>query len=157
MPGFERYVRTETIFSTIGTLVVTAFLYSLMFGFAGPVPVRGVGAYAFDFVPQAFMTALICIWVPGAMTRKRLARGAIAALPAMKLPASPLVLRGFTYGVLALLIGSGSVITALLLGEYHEIDWLVGLTGKLAFGGMVAAIATPMGLRALFRQASNRR
>lgn len=99
------------------------------------------------------MTAFVCVCVPGLIARKRLARGAFPTLTAMELPAFPLIKRGVAYGLLSLLVGGGSVILALSLGKYNELNWLVGLTGKLAFGGLVATIVTPAGLRALFRQA----
>lgn len=44
MSEFNNYVRSETIFSTIATLLVTASIYGLVFGFSHPAPVRGVGA-----------------------------------------------------------------------------------------------------------------
>jgi hypothetical protein len=56
------------------------------------------------------------------------------------------------YAVLALFIGGGGVALCLLLGEINQLAWLSGLIGKLAFGGVLAAIVTPIGLRAMLSE-----
>jgi hypothetical protein len=150
MSDIQEYIRTETIFSTLGSTVVAALFFVLVFGTSGPLKVWGIGAYAFDFVPQSFFTALLCTWLPGVITRKRLVTGAVKPISGggSARPAS-LVVRGLMYAVLALFIGGGGVALCLLLGEINQLAWLSGLIGKLAFGGVLAAIVTPIGLCSL--------
>jgi hypothetical protein len=154
MPNMDRYIRTETIFSTIGSTVVNILFFFLVFGTKGPIEVWGAGQYAFDFVPQSFMTALLCTWLPGVITRKRLASGAVNHLLGPRPRPASLILRGLLYGVVALGLGAGAVAAGLYLLGLHEVNWLGGFVFKLAFGAIVAAIVTPLGLRALLREAS---
>ena len=153
MADLDRYVRTETVFSTIGSTVVNILFFFLVFGAAGPIEVWGIGRYAFDFVPQSFMTALICTWLPGVITRKRLASGAVIHFSGPCPRLSSLVLRGLLYGVVALGVGAGAVSAGLYLLGLREVSWIGGFVFKLSFGAIVAAIITPLGLRALLREA----
>lgn len=154
--GMERYIRTETIFSVVGSTVVNVLFFLLVFGTMGPIEVWGVGKYAFDFVPQSFMTALICVWLPGALTRKRLTNGAVVHLLGPRPRPASLILRGLLYGSIALGLGAGAVSTGLLLLGLNEVNWFGGLIFKLAYGAIVAAIVTPVGLHAVLREAPAR-
>lgn len=152
----ERYIRTETIFSVVGSTVVNVLFFMLVFGMKGPIEVWGVGKYAFDFVPQSFMTALICIWLPGVITRKRLSSGAVVKLLGPRPRPASLRMRGLLYGSIALGLGAGAVSAGLFLSGLNEVNWLGGFVFKLAYGAIVAAIVTPMGLHAVLREASAR-
>ena len=148
------YIRKETLFSIIGSTVVNILFFLLVFGTSGVLEVWGIGNYAFDFVPQSFMTALICTWLPGAITRKRLASGAATYMPGpLPRPAS-LILRGLFYGTIALGLGAGTVAAGLHLSKLSEVSWLGGFFFKLAYGAILAAIVTPIGLRAVLRETS---
>lgn len=145
----EQYVRTETKFSAIGSIVVTVLFYTLAFGVLQPVPVRGLGHYAFDFLPQSFMTALICTWLPGIVTRKRVRSGAVALAASAGEPGKSVLTGGLTFAFAALIVGGVGVAGTLYLSGVETIDWTVGLVGKIVFAGIVAIIVTPAGLRRL--------
>lgn len=145
----ERYVRTETKFSIVGSIAVTVVFYVLAFGVLEPVSVRGLGRYAFDFLPQSFMTALICTWLPGAITRKRARSGAVALMSPSARSQQSLILIGLGFAFTSLVMGGFIVAGALYLSKIETIDWTVGLAGKIVFAGALAAIVTPAGLRKL--------
>lgn len=145
----DRYVRTETKFSIVGSILVTVVFYVLAFGVLEPVSIRGFGSYAFDFLPQSFMTALICTWLPGAITRKRAKSGAVALTPPAILTERSLILTGLAFALASLILGGLLVAGALYLSRIETIDWTVGLAGKIAYAGILAAIITPAGLRNL--------
>lgn len=156
MPDIDKYIRTETIFSTIGSTVVNILFFFLVFGLTGPIEVWGIGKYAFDFVPQSFMTALLCTWLPGFITRRRLASGVVTHLPGPSPRFASLILRGLFYGAVALGLGAGCVAAGLYLLGLNEVNWLGGFVFKLSFGAIVAAVVTPLGLRALLRERPER-
>jgi hypothetical protein len=145
----DRYIRTETKFSIIGSIVATVIFYVLVFGVLEPVSVRGVGRYAFDFLPQSFMTALLCTWLPGAITRKRAKSGTVALSPQATPKPQSLILIGLGFALASLILGGLLVAGALYLSRIETINWTLGLAGKIAFAGVVAAIITPAGLRTL--------
>lgn len=154
MAATDKYIRTETLFSTVGTIVASVLAYLLVFGIFEPVPTRGFGAYAFDFGPQAFMTALLCTWLPGAITRRRVSRGTIGKVAGAGSRIESLALRGLVYAVASLLLAAAPVALAILASGTTEISWLTGLAGKILFGGALAMIVTPVGLRAVLHDPS---
>lgn len=145
----ERYIRTETKFSVVGSIAVTVLFYVLAFGLLEPVSVRGLGRYAFDFLPQSFMTALICTWLPGLITRKRAKTGAIAPVAPFVGERRSVLLTGLAFGLASLILGGFVVAGMLYLSRIETIDWTIGLVGKILFAGIVAVIITPAGLRRL--------
>lgn len=155
MDQTHRYIRTETVFSAIGSGVATVGMYFAVFGASGQIAVRSMGGYAFDFAPQSFMTALLCTWLPGLITRKRIARGtvptAIGATGATPKIES-LLIRGFAFGAASLVLAAGPVALALLSSGLTELDWTAGLMGKILFSAVVAVIITPIGLRAILHE-----
>jgi hypothetical protein len=74
------YIRRETGVSMVINAVLTLAFFLIVFGRSGPVPVWGVGAYVFDFVPQGFMIGLMGSLVPGALAGKARRAGKVAAL-----------------------------------------------------------------------------
>ncbi|MGN6356702.1 MAG: hypothetical protein ACTHLU_04385 [Novosphingobium sp.] len=146
--AIDTYVRTETRFSIAGSVLVTILFYSLAFGIGGRVPVGGWGGYAFDFGPQSFMTALICTWLPGVVTRKRM-QSNHAALRYARLGNSSLIMTGLIAGLATLLVGGGSIVALLFALGIATIDWGLGLAIKCVFAAVVAMIITPIGLRRL--------
>lgn len=95
------------------------------------------------------MTALICTWLPGAITRKRAKSGAVALTPPAILTERSLILTGLAFALASLILGGLLVAGALYLSRIETIDWTVGLAGKIAYAGILAAIITPAGLRNL--------
>lgn len=155
MSQIDKYIRTETIFSIIGSSVINILFFFLVFGASGPVTVWGMGNYVFDFVPQSFFTALICVLLPGLITRSRLSKGLFAPLHNPHISNIALVGRGLGYGFFALLTGGGAVATALHLWAVSHINWWPAFIAKILYGAVVAAITTTVGLRALLRAASH--
>jgi hypothetical protein len=152
MSHLRKYIRTETALSVVGSTVVSGLFFLLVFGNSGPLRVWGVGAYAFDFIPQSFFTALLCTWLPGFLTRKRLASGSLAWLPIQQVSVTSVLVRGLKYAMLTLLIGAGGVAASLYLAGAQEFQWAPGLILKLCFGAVLAVIITPIGLRAMLRK-----
>lgn len=152
MQDTRRYIRTETTFSTIGSAVVGAAVFIAVFGAFVPVPARGIGAYAFDFLPQGFMTALICTLAAGGLTRARIRKGAITRVPGQVPRVSSLWLRGLAYGLGALVFGALPVGAAILASGTETIDWAMAVLGKIIFGAAVALIVTPLALHASLRE-----
>ena len=146
------YVRTQTIFSVIGSIVVTVIFFVVAFDLSGPLPVRGVGGYAFDFVPQAFMTALICTLIPGFVTRSQLRQGILTPLAGDAPRPASLLLRGLIFALVSLVLGAGSVSLLLFVADIQSIDWEIGLAVKILFAGLVAVLVTPKALRASLRE-----
>src|SRR5213083_493399 len=109
MRRIKKYVRIETSINVVVTIILTAIVFCIGFGTSGSLPVWGMGAYAFDFMPQAFLTALISILIPGAIMRKRIAKGALNPAPTDSPYPRPLILRGLMYGLLSVVVGSGGV------------------------------------------------
>lgn len=142
----ERYVRTETKFSMMGSVCVTILFYTLAFGVLEPVPIKGFGRYAFDFLPQSFMTALICTWLPGAITRKRAKAGAVTPFSPAIQAQSSLILTGLGFALASLILGIALAGT-LYLSNVQTIDWTLGLIAKAAFAAIIAAMVTPATLR----------
>jgi peptidoglycan/LPS O-acetylase OafA/YrhL len=86
--------------------------------------------------------------VPGALTARRLHAGAIARvagttrLPRLNVP------RAIMLAVAAVIIGAGVAALFLKASGSTELAWTSALLIKLAFGAAVAAVVTPIGLRA---------
>lgn len=148
----RRYVRTETTFSTIGSTVVGTVVFMFVFGVFEPVPTRGVGAYAFDFLPQGFMTALICAVAGGGVTRARIRKGAIAPMAGPVPRISSFWGRGIIYGLAALVLGSLPVAALIMASGIDIMDWSLAVTGKIVFGAAIAMIVTPRALRDALRE-----
>lgn len=152
MLDVEKYIRTETKFSAAGSIAVTVVFYILAFDLFEPVAVPGAGGYAFDFLPQSFMTALICTWLPGIVTRKRMKSGSLALSDLA--PRQSLLKSGLLYALLCLLLGGVAAASAVYYSGIETVDWALGLAVKIVFAGAIAMIVTPAGLRRLLRTAS---
>ena len=150
----ENYVRLETAISVAINVALSGVFFLLVFGFAGPVPVWGLGAYVSDFAPQAFMIALMTTLVPGALARNALRRGRIEPSPPQSAAPSSLVLRALALGFLAAGIGTIGAATVTALFGADTVDWWSALVMKLVFAGTLAATVTPFGLRKVFAERS---
>lgn len=142
------YIRRETTVSIVINTVLSLAFFLAAFGLVDPVPVWGIGAYAFDFVPQSFMIALMSTLVPGLLAARRLRAGAVGRLDApSRLPAA-LVPRAILVAVAAVVVGAGLAALALMALGRDSVPWMPGLVAKLVFGASLAAITTPLTLRA---------
>lgn len=151
MNAVDAYVRRETLVSILINGVLSLVFFLIVFGTATMVPSRGLHGLAVDFIPQSFMIALMSTLVPGALTLRRVRAGTLprSSLPS-RLPAK-LVPRALLVAVLAVLIGAGIAGTVVWFAAPDTLGWLPALLIKLAYGGLLAAITTPPGLRAALR------
>ncbi|MDT0510257.1 hypothetical protein [Novosphingobium sp. MMS21-SN21R] len=152
----DRYIRTETLFSMIGSVAVTVILFHVTFGMAGPVPVWGAGAFVFDCFPQAFFTGLICTILPGFITRSRAQTGGLAALEVCPsigkgVTAFTIIRRSIAAGLVSMVVvGPGSAAVLQALGD-NAIAWWPALGAKALIAAAIALAATPLGLRTMLR------
>lgn len=142
----DQYIRRETAVSVAINTALSLAFYLVVFGRSGQVPLWGLGAYVFDFVPQGFMIGLMATLVPSALARKALGQGRITAIP--QGPASPgcPIRRALLVGATSAGIGAGCAAAASAVAGATTIDWHLGLLLKLAFGATLAALVTPLGL-----------
>jgi hypothetical protein len=142
------YIRRETAISVVINTVLSLGFFLAAFGSTDPVPVWGIGAYAFDFVPQSFMIALMSTLVPGALTARRLRAGAVGRLDTTSRLPVALLPRSILVAVVSLVLGAGLAALALTALGLDAIPWTPALAVKLAFGAALAALITPIALRA---------
>ena len=142
------YIRRETAISVAINMTLSLLFFWLSFGGAQIVSVWGVGAYVFDFLPQGFMVGLMSAFAPGALATKALASGKVSAWPGSSVWPASLLTRALLAGIAGAALGVGG--SAAILGSLgtSTIDWWPALGAKLLFGGMLAAVITPLGLRA---------
>jgi hypothetical protein len=143
-----RYVRRATITSVMVSAALTILLFFLVFGGMDHVPIWGAGGWVFDFVPQSFMIALMSTLVPGLLARQQIRAGAVAAMPGeTRLPRN-LLARALV------LAGAGAVFGPAVVGsiaaavQQPTLAFAVALILKVAYGAVLAAVITPLGLRA---------
>lgn len=146
------YIRRETLISMVINTALSFAFFCLVFGLGRRVPVWGIGAYVFDFGPQAFMIALMATLVPGALARNALRKGLVAPWTGgSRLPRAvsrSLGLRALLMAVLSTLIAV-CLIAGILLGTgWTTLTPLFALVSKLVFGALLALVVTPPGLRA---------
>jgi len=151
-PRIARYVAQETAISAVINTAFSLALFLIVFGRLHVVPVRGVGAYAFDFLPQSFAIAAMSTLVPGAITARRLRRGQIAALPPGGWLPRGLLARTVVMAVVAMVVAGGATCGLLLAVGPAAMGWWPALAGKLAYGAALAGVVTPPGLRAALRR-----
>jgi hypothetical protein len=143
----EQYIRRETFVSIAINIALSLAFFLLGFGFTGPVPVWGFKAFVFDFAPQGFMIALMATLVPGALARRAKKLGRIVPLPTGRTAASSLIGRANLTGMIGAGVGVTGAAAIYAFADVGTIGWGSALFAKLVFGGIVAGIATPLGLR----------
>ena len=151
--SLRAYLRAETGLSIAINMVLSLVFFLIVFGLAPSIPVAGIGGYAFDFLPQSFMIALMSTLMPGIITAGRIRSGRIRGAPVAGEAQSvgALIRRSVLTAAAALLIGV--VIAAVLLAVATSValTWGWALFAKLLYGGLLAAIITPIGLRVALR------
>jgi uncharacterized membrane protein len=147
-----RYVRRETVISVVINVALSGFFFLLVFGRTDPVPVWGLGQYAFAFVLQSLMIALVSTVVPGILSiQRRKARLVERVESPPRLPRK-LLLRALLIAFLAVLLGAGGVALVLFAARIDDIAWIPALMFALLYGGTLAALVTPPTLRAALHQ-----
>jgi hypothetical protein len=146
------YVRRETMISVVINVALSLVFFLLVFGRADPVPVWGVGKYAFDFIPQSFMIALMSTVVPGILAIQRRKARLVERVEAPSRLPRKLMPRALLVALLAVLLGAGLVALVLAATRIDTIAWTPALVFKLLYGGALAALVTPPTLRAALHQ-----
>lgn len=133
----------ETAISVLINCVMTAAFYFLVFHGVEPVPIWGLGNFAFDFAPQTFMIALMGTLVPG-----------LIAAHAMK-PDGPtrtqIARRAFLFALIAVAVGILASSALLWVSGLDLMPFRAGMIIKLVYGASLAAIVTPTFLRSQLR------
>lgn len=143
-----QYVRRGTVNSVIVSSVLTVLMFFLVFGGIDPVPTWGTGGWVFDFVPQGFMIALMSTLVPGLLARRYVRMRTVAILPGeTRLPRNLLV-RAVVLAVAAGVFGTALIGAAAFALQQPAFPFAVALILKVAYGAALAAVITPLGLRA---------
>ncbi len=125
----------ETAISIVINAVLSFLFFVVVFGWGRPV---GGAALGRDFLPQAFMVALMGSLVPGLLMR----RHGTASAGAVVRRAVALALAGL------IVAGGGAFLVCRLLGD-APVAFAAALAIKVAFGAMLAALVTPVAVRAV--------
>ena len=151
--ALRAYLRIEIGLSIAINMVLSLAFFLLAFGFAPSMPIAGIGGYAFDFLPQSFMIALMSTLMPGIITAGRIRSGRIRGVPISGDVQSlgVLIRRSVLTAVVALLIGVVIAAFLLAVATGAALPWGWALFAKLIYGGLLAAIITPIGLRMALR------
>lgn len=145
-PGHERIIRRETAISVIINIAISAAMFALVFGFAGPAAVRGLRGFAFDFLPQAFMVALMGSLVPALVIASR--ENVLPCVQFARLTGkTAIAARAVLVAVAAALALGGSALGLLYMTRMATMPPLAGAGIKMLFGSAVALLVTPGSLR----------
>lgn len=144
--GHAEIVRRETALCVVISIAISAVVFALVFGFSGPTAVRGLRGFAFDFVPQAFMVALMGSAVPALVvaSRQNLLPGVQFASVSGK---TAIAARAVLVAVAAALALGGAALGLLYMTRMATMPPLAGAGIKMLFGGAVALLVTPGSLR----------
>lgn len=145
---FSKYRRRETFVSAGINMVFSAVFYLIVFGTSGEIPVRGLGNFAFDFLPQSAAIGLMGSLVPGLLMRRALARGNLSGIKVQ------VDTRAFL-GIVGRTVLAATSIGALLFfvfGTYgpDQIGGTTALVQKLAYGASLGAVITWTTLSSIF-------
>lgn len=143
-----RYISRETRVSIAINTVLSLAFFAGVLGFGAVLPVWGLGHYVFDFAPQGLMIGVMSMLVPGALAGKARREGKVASWPGPVLLPRPLVPRAVVVGLASAIAGVALAGGALAAIGLTVLPLAVALGAKLGFGAVLAAIITPMGLRA---------
>lgn len=94
------------------------------------------------------MIALMGTLVPGVLTRRKLRAGVVAALPGTTRLPRNLVVRALNLAVASAALGMALVAAVTFATQQESLAFAVALTLKVAYGALLAALITPLGLRA---------
>jgi hypothetical protein len=144
-----RYILVETLISIAINAAISAGFAFLVFGGRTGVALWGAGGLALDFVPQTFMIAMMSVFVPTALTRRRIEAGAVRARNGRpsRLPRN-LLLRALLVAAVATLLLGGAATAILAVSWTALLDFATLLPLKIAYGAIVALLVTPLALRA---------
>lgn len=137
-------IARETAISIVINSMLSLAFFLLVFGTRAQIAIWGAGNLAFDNAVQAFMIALMSTLVPGMLLHRRL-RIAIG---------SRIAARALTSAVAAAVLAGGLAAAGFAIFGIDMLDWSHALVFKLLLGAAIAAIVTPLGLKAILRAAA---
>ena len=121
-------VLRETMVSIVVNVAITIAFFFLFFGLGAPIAAVAFGR---DFLPQAFMVALMGTLIPGLLVR----RGRDTAI-------ATVVMRSVVLAVTALIVAGGGAL--LFFSRGGVVDPHAGLVIKIVFAAALSAIVTPI-------------
>ena len=127
-------IRRETRVSIAINAGLSLLFFLAVFGLKRPV---GFAALGWDFLPQAFMVALMGSLVPGLLVRRH--GGATVA---------SVVRRAILLAVVGVAVAGGGAFLLCRLPGDASLATGIALPIKIAFGAVLAAIVTPVAVRA---------
>ena len=127
-------IRRELIASVLINAVLSIVFFCVDFGLDGPVPLARFGP---DFLPQAFMIALMGSAVPGFLTARRVAGSGRRRI----------LLRALAVALAATIAAGGGAWLACSLLPYTRLGYFTALLVKVVFGATLAAVVTPPAVR----------
>lgn len=143
-----QYVRRETAVSVIINCVLTIVLFFVVFGGLRAVPVWGSGGWVFDFLPQSFMIALMSTLVPGFIAQRKVRAGTVATIPATTPLPRNLLIRALVLAIGSAVLGTAIVAMVASGAQQASLPFAVALLLKVVYGAILAAVVTPLALRA---------
>ena len=124
----------ETAISIVINMVLSALFFVVFFGLHGPIRLADIGP---DLIPQAFMVTLMGSLVPGLLTARR--HGVTGRSGAI-------VGRSFLVAfIAAVVIGGGGIL--LLHGSTALVAYFPTLIARVALGGILSVLVTPLAVR----------
>lgn len=140
----QRFILRETMVSVAINTALSIGFFLLVFGRADRVPFWGTGNWVFDAIPQSFMIALMGTLVPGLMAGR--AWLSVSGPPG---PFSRLLLRALATALIAVAAGWALAALVARLSGLTSLDWAAALAIKAGYGAALAAIVTPIAIRAV--------
>lgn len=148
----SRYIAKETAIGVVISVALSVLFFLAFFRGRSSLEWWGADRLALDFLPQTFMIALMGALVPGLLTRQRLRNGGLSASGSFEsIPVSGVVVRAVVIAAGTTALLGGAAIALVTMGEWAPIKWEHALMLKMIYGGLVAAIATPLALSRLLR------
>lgn len=151
----KRYIVMETTFSVMLNMAISALFVWLMFGGRDAIGLWGADGLAVDLLPTTFMITLMTTIALTLITRRRVRLNQVAALSDGPLPLP----RFFLLRGLVLALAATSVLVPLTVLVLHVLDmpplrYGAVMVFKLAYGGVLAMVVTPLILIAALRDRS---
>lgn len=145
--SYRHYIAVETAVSIVINVIISALFMVAVFGRTPQIELWGAHGLALDFIPQTFMITAMSVLVPTLLTRKRIRRGIVLG----RQKNTPRLVRHLAVRVVLLAalltIILGGIGVAILSASWQgPVSYWHTFPLKLLYGGLVALIATPIGL-----------
>lgn len=141
-----RYLARETLVSAAINAAISVGFFLLVFRGRDPIPVWGMGSYAFDFVPQSLAIGLMAVLVPGLMCRKAMIDGRVTGSSSAP-PMPQVVVRALLNAILAVILGAGACALVLWATGADALPNASAFVLKILYGAALGAVVTRIALR----------